>query len=537
VAQIQAVYDYNRIKTPLRRTNRKGEPGRFVQISWDEALSTVANELRDSSTKGTPVLWQKGRSKAKKFYDTAFVNTLKNAGIPTAKFGHGAYCSDSGYRACEYNLGLHGVLHPDFRHVKYLLSWGWGLTTSGGNKYCWLTWPQFFQEARANNLKKVVAFDPFRRGTGPHADEWLAPKPGTDTAFFLGLSHYLLTNGFLDRVYLRDHTNSPFLVKADGMFARRDVGGEMKELVWDTATDQAVPFDTAGAVPALDGEYDVDGEMVKPSLERLKDLLVSNGWTPDWADGVCGLPALTTARIARELYENAHIGETITIEGTTFPYRPVAIMGYHVTQQELGFTACRAAIQVFMLLGAIDVPGGLGVDFAPGKAYKNWTKLNEISIKEDNLDFSLGGSKFFPISSTNPSFIARTMLEPTRYDVDDSTIPNKMILFMADPITSFTDIPVIKAAYSKLDFVAAITPWLSNTAASSCRRPPSRSTRGPSACRRPTRRPKRSGLPRSPRCGNRGATSRSTWTSARRRVTSPGRAATSRRSTTHSGCR
>jgi anaerobic selenocysteine-containing dehydrogenase len=346
VAQIQAVYDYNRIKTPLRRTNRKGEPGRFVQISWDEALSTVANELRDSSTKGTPVLWQKGRSKAKKFYDTAFVNTLKNAGIPTAKFGHGAYCSDSGYRACEYNLGLHGVLHPDFRHVKYLLSWGWGLTTSGGNKYCWLTWPQFFQEARANNLKKVVAFDPFRRGTGPHADEWLAPKPGTDTAFFLGLSHYLLTNDFLDQVYLRDHTNSPFLVKADGMFARRDVGGEMKELVWDTATDQAVPFDTAGAVPALDGEYDVDGEMVKPSLERLKDLLVSNGWTPDWADGVCGLPALTTARIARELYENAHIGETITIEGTTFPYRPVAIMGYHVTQQELGFTACRAAIQV-----------------------------------------------------------------------------------------------------------------------------------------------------------------------------------------------
>src|SRR3990167_4591581 len=38
VAQIQAVYDPHRVKTPLVRTNEKGKSGTWRQVSWDEAL-------------------------------------------------------------------------------------------------------------------------------------------------------------------------------------------------------------------------------------------------------------------------------------------------------------------------------------------------------------------------------------------------------------------------------------------------------------------------------------------------------------------
>lgn len=75
IAQISAVYDTNRVKTPLRRTNGKGITGEFEQISWDVALGIAADKMNETLAKDPRLLlWQKGRSKAKAFYDTAFVN-------------------------------------------------------------------------------------------------------------------------------------------------------------------------------------------------------------------------------------------------------------------------------------------------------------------------------------------------------------------------------------------------------------------------------------------------------------------------------
>jgi len=45
---LQLVYDPDRIKTPLKRTNKKKGKGvdpRFVPITWDEALDTIAEKL------------------------------------------------------------------------------------------------------------------------------------------------------------------------------------------------------------------------------------------------------------------------------------------------------------------------------------------------------------------------------------------------------------------------------------------------------------------------------------------------------------
>lgn len=462
MAQIQAIYDYNRVKTPLKRTNRKGDVGRFVQIGWDEALNTIAGKLQSAKNDATPVLWQKGRSKAEPLYDGAFLNAMKDYGLKASKLGHGAFCSDAGYRAAEYTIGFHGVLHPDFRYTKYLLSWGWNLTRAGGNKFCWITWPQEFVKARDNGMK-VVALDPDRRSTGPHADEWIPNKPGTDLAFFLGLQYYLATNNFIDQTYLKSYTNAPFLVKSDGTVAK-DADG--KELVWDETSGQAVAYDTAGISPALTGSYTVSNETVKTAYERLLDHLKNNAYTPDWADQVCGLPPLTTARIARELYENSGVatGATITLDGITMPFRPVSIMAYHVAQQELGFLSVRAAIMAYMLLGAIDVPGGLFIDIAPGKQHAKYTDLNKISVKTKDLDYQLGGSKFFPISSGNPAFIARVLLEPTRYNVKESTIPKIMISHMHNGAVAFPDTVQTRRAWSKFEFVVDINPWLSDTA-------------------------------------------------------------------------
>src|SRR3989304_4650868 len=118
--------------------------------------------------------------------------------------GHGSYCSDAGYRAAEYTIGPSGNAHPDFRHTRYLLCWGWNLTNSGGNKFCWVTWNQQFVSARQRGMK-VVAIDPHLRGVGPHVDEWLPIKPGTDLALALALCNQLIEQDTVDREYLARH--------------------------------------------------------------------------------------------------------------------------------------------------------------------------------------------------------------------------------------------------------------------------------------------------------------------------------------------
>ncbi|RIK15382.1 MAG: molybdopterin oxidoreductase, partial [Chloroflexi bacterium] len=71
------------------------------------------------------------------------------------------------------------------------------------------------------------------------------------------------------------------------------------------------------------------------------------------------VPAATIRQVAREFLENACIGETIEIEGKTYPYRPVAILlGKTVTNGWGGYEALWARTMLALLVGALEVPGG-----------------------------------------------------------------------------------------------------------------------------------------------------------------------------------
>ncbi len=449
-AQIVGLYDPTRVKTPLERTNEKGISGKWRQISWDEALDKVADRMKKIRKKDPELLlWQKGRSKAKVFYDEAFVGATE-----AQKMGHGGYCSDAGYRALEYTIGLHGVIHPDFRHTEYVLSWGWNITGAGGNKFCWLTWPQELVEAKKRGVK-LVHIDPRLRPAGGFADEWVPIRPATDMALALALCNRLIKQGDIDKPYLRKFTNAPYLVKKDGTFLR--VGG--KEQIWDTASGGAKA--AGGGKPALEGEYTVDGQKVKPAFQVFKEHVAKK--TPQWAAGVCGIDATQIAQIAKDLGENAHIGETTKIDGKEIPYRPVSCMAYHMAQQENGMQALRAMTMVFMLMGAWGAVGGPKSDFT-WKIHDHYEEYEDIEIEDPPYGVQLKHSKFYPINTGLPSVAALSTLDPKKFEVDPKKIPEMMILHMANPIISFPNNGVMQKAYKKIDYVAAISPWLSETA-------------------------------------------------------------------------
>ncbi len=451
--QIAALYDPDRVKAPLIRTNAKGVEGQFRKASWDEALELVAERMNEVRKRDPRLLiWQKGRSKAKKFYDEAFV---KASGA--MKIGHGAYCSDAGYRALEYTVGTHAVLHPDFKHTKYLLSWGWNITSAGGNKTCWLTWNQQLDEAKKNGIK-VVAIDPRARPAGPFADEWVPIKPGTDLALALALCNMMIQSGTIDEPYLKEFTNSAHLVKADGTFVRAGEGDEAKEQVWDKASIGPMDFGKYGNDPALTGEFEVYGEKVKPAFQVFKEHVAQ--YTPEWAAQKCGINVRQIYQIAEDLRKHANIGATHVVDGVEIPYRPVGIMTYHISQTELGFQQVRAQTMLMMLLGAMGAVGGTLSDWT-WKIHKGYAGLDNISITEEPNVY-LKNSKYYPINSGNPSIMAQVMVDPEAYGVDYT--PEVCIIHMANPMTSFLSQKDIYDGYMKYKFVAVIDPWLSKTA-------------------------------------------------------------------------
>jgi anaerobic selenocysteine-containing dehydrogenase len=449
-AQISSIYDPNRVKTPLIRTNAKGATGEWRSATWDEALTLVANRVNEVRARNPKlVLWQKGRSKSKAFYDDAFP-----AALGCSKLGHGAYCSDTGYRAMEYTIGLHGVQNPDFDHVNYLLSWGWNITNAGGNRLCWITYNQQLLKARERGLK-VIQIDPRLRGAGPFTDKWLPIRPGTDLALALALCQQLIAKGYLDVPYLSTFTDGPYLLGEDGRFLR-DADGSPQ--VFDRATGGAVPAGTA-ADPALDGTFRIDGVLRYTAFERF--IRHVRQYTPQWAAGVTGLRAEDIALIAEEFGENARIGSTTVIDGVELPYRPVGIMSYHMAQQELGFQAIRAMTLVAMLVGAVGAAGGLLSDFT-WKIDKNYAAFGNLEVTDPPYDFTLAKSKYYPINTGHPGIVAKVMADPASYGVDE--IPEVAILHHVNPLGAFPDQKAMMEGYERFTFVAVIGPWISETA-------------------------------------------------------------------------
>lgn len=456
-AQIVSIYDPNRVKTPLVRTNGKGVTGEWRQASWEEALETVAeqvNRVREDDPK--QVLWQKGRSKSGALYDNAFTKA-----IGCSKLGHGAYCSDTGYRALEYTIGLHGVMNPDILNNRYMLAWGWNITGAGGNKFCWITWPRQMLQAREKGLK-IVHIDPRLRAAGPFADEWVPIRPATDLALGLALCHELIEQGYLDHPYLSTYTNGPWLVGDDGMFLKEKVGEGDEAVdvayVWDEDAGAAVLVTDATA-PALEGEHTIDGRTYRTSFDLFREHV--SQYTADWAAEICGVDASVIRHIASEFGEAAQIGATTVVDGVDVPYRPVGIMAYHMAQQELGFQALRIMTILTMLVGAVGAVGGQQSD-TTWKIDKNYAAFEDLSIGEPPYDFTLKGSKFFPINSGFPGIVAKVMQDPERYEVEK--LPKVAILHMVNPVVAFASKPDFVASYAKFEFVAVISPWMSETA-------------------------------------------------------------------------
>ena len=152
---------------------------------------------------------------------------------------------------------------------------------------------------------------------------------------------------------------------------------------------------------------------------------------------------------------------SIVVDGVEVPYRPVKIITYHMAQQELGFQTARAMTMVPMLVGATGAVGGQLSDFT-WKIHKNYPKFEKLTVEDPPYDFILNKSKYFPINTGFPGMVAKVMIDPERYGVEE--LPEVAILHYVNPLNAFPSQQEYLDSYGKFKFVAVVSPWMSETA-------------------------------------------------------------------------
>ncbi len=376
---IQKTYNPHRIKQPMKRTNpkkgREHEPG-FVPISWDEALDIVATRLKAIRAKG--LRDESGYPRLAVSFGGGGTPTQYMGSFPAFLSAWGAidlgFGSGQGMK-CYHSEHLYGelwhrafIVSPDTPYCNYVINCGNNVEASGGVAGVWRE-----ADARVRGQKRVQV-EPHLSITGAVSAEWLPIKPKTDTAFLYALIHHILHDRdwrqVCDVEFLREMTNSPYLVGPNGFFLRQRDSG--KPLIWDLGDRCAKPFDGDIKDAALEGRFTTSGfeegadddrwdhvdVEVAPSFQVLLDHM--KPFTPDWAASECDVPADRIRQVADEYLAHAEIGETIEIEGRELPFRPVAVMlGKSVNNGWGGYQTCWARTVLATLVGALEVPGGV----------------------------------------------------------------------------------------------------------------------------------------------------------------------------------
>ncbi len=450
-AAIFNLYNPYRVTAPMKRTNpRKGldqDPG-WVEITWEEALSTVAarlRKIRDEDPRKFAHMWGFGGD----WWIVQHEAFLPAFGTPNLLRSHGVLCP------VHYGCSLvQGTMldKQDVEYCEYLITVGGSLGPNLGSSHS----TRALAKARERGMK-IVVVDPRCSHEATIADEWISIRPGTDLAFSLALLNVALNEvGIFDERFLKRRTNAVYLIGEDGYYAKDAATG--KPLIWDPIDNQARTFDDPLAKDlALEGRYAVDGQAVTTAFTLVKEAM--RAYTPEWAEEMTTVPAATIRRIAREFVEAAHIGETITLDGVEFPFRPALIKGERAAYSRRGGAYQQLVHKMLnMLVGSLDVPGGdqgseTGWVLMPGPDGVVAPKKEAVPVPwkyPPDVDLR----QYYPNRHTTPHLAWKAVLDPAKYGLDYEL--DTLMIYGGNPLTNCSDPKEAEAAICKIPFVVSI---------------------------------------------------------------------------------
>jgi anaerobic selenocysteine-containing dehydrogenase len=213
----QHLHSAERVLYPLRRAGERGE-GKWTRVSWNEALTAVADAMLDAIQESGP--------------DSILQISSSNQGGPMAGllFGRiidllGGTATDVNADINDFSPGLYLTYGKsngassidDWFHAELTLIW------HRNPAYTSIPWFHFVPEARYAG-GEVVLISPDFSPSALQADYHLPVEPGSDAALALSMCQVIIEGGLYDAQFVREQTDLPLLVRTDtGRFLQADV--------------------------------------------------------------------------------------------------------------------------------------------------------------------------------------------------------------------------------------------------------------------------------------------------------------------------
>ena len=181
----------DRLLHPLRRT----AAGEFERVSWDAALSDIAERLdrvrREQGPEGVLYYEASGSHGALGRLAMGFWHQFGGCTLT-----YGDLCWPAGLEATRLTYGDNRHNHP--RHTiesRFILLWGHNPAETNVHQM------RLILEAQAGGAR-IAVVDPRSTDTADVADLLVQPRPGTDAALALGIGRAIVKAGLHDRAFL-----------------------------------------------------------------------------------------------------------------------------------------------------------------------------------------------------------------------------------------------------------------------------------------------------------------------------------------------
>jgi len=220
LAQKDVVYAPDRLTKPLKRVGQRGE-GKFHPVTWEEALDTVTKELqRVKNAYGHSAIFLMGYSGS--------VSPLQGMGKAARRFfsyfgGCATWWGITSYEAglfsslATFGTAFTGTTRDNFLHSKLIILWGFDpvVTRFGPDTVYYLG-----QAKKAG--ARIICVDPRLNQTGKAlSEQWIAIRPGTDTAMMIAMAYIMITENLYDHRFLKTYTHG-FEQFADYVLGKED---------------------------------------------------------------------------------------------------------------------------------------------------------------------------------------------------------------------------------------------------------------------------------------------------------------------------
>ncbi|MDQ2179907.1 molybdopterin-dependent oxidoreductase [Marinifilum sp. D714] len=194
LAYVERANSKERILYPQKRIAE----GKYERISWDEALNTIVEQLKNcKETFGPHSILYFAASGMSGLLNGVGANFWKLFGGATTTYGN--LCWPAGLEATRLTLGANKHNAPwDLENAKLILLWGKNPAETNIQEMIPV-------EKAQEKAAKLIVVDPRRTPSSERANSLFQIKSGTDAALALGVARELIQNDWIDYEFIENY--------------------------------------------------------------------------------------------------------------------------------------------------------------------------------------------------------------------------------------------------------------------------------------------------------------------------------------------